>query len=199
MGVMILAAGKASRMGQPKALLPYKNHTFLLNAFQLAQSIHPDGILCVLGHYYKQMSAYCAQHQIPCVFHPEYEQGMGSSISCGLQWLLSQYPSMNAVVILLADQPRIDGLHLSRMLHKLQQEQVQMVCTAYQGTRGAPAMFKKAFFSDLAGLKGEKGAKELIEMQELCEQNTVICESGYLDIDTPEDYDALLAAEKFRQ
>ncbi len=63
-----------------------------------------------------------------------------------------------------------------------------MVCTAYSDTYGVPAVFKKEYFPELLALKGEKGAKNLIEKGVLNLENTILFEDGRIDIDTPEDY-----------
>lgn len=196
LGIIILAAGKASRMGKPKALLTYKDQSFLLHTFQLAQSIKPQCIVTVLGHYFDQMYEYCNQHDIPNVLNSEYEKGMSTSIKCGLQQLLSQYPFLNVVLILLADQPKIDKSHLFKMIYNLDNEPVNMVCTSYSGTYGVPAIFKKVNFKELLSLEGEKGAKNLIQKQVSSEQNIVSNEEGNIDIDTPEDYNQLIQKGK---
>jgi len=193
LGVVILAAGKASRMGEPKALLTYHGHSFLLNTYKLAQSVHPKGIITVLGHYFDQMSAHCDTHKIPFILNDAYENGMSSSIQCGLTYLLSHFPGVNMVLILLADQPKINEEHISAILHKVSTLKSLMVCTAYSATYGVPAVFKKEYFHELLALKGEKGAKDLIEKQVINNENTVLFEDGNMDIDTPEDYKKLHA------
>jgi molybdenum cofactor cytidylyltransferase len=193
LGVVILAAGKASRMGEPKALLTYHGHSFLLNTYKLAQSVHPTGIITVLGHYFDQMSAHCDTHKIPFILNDAYENGMSSSIQCGLTYLLSHFPGVNMVLILLADQPKINEEHISALLHKVSTLKSLMVCTAYSATYGVPAVFKKEYFHELLALKGEKGAKDLIEKQVINNENTVLFEDGNMDIDTPEDYKKLHA------
>ena len=174
LGVIILAAGKASRMGEPKALLTYNERSFLLNTYHIAQSVHPTGIVTVLGHYYDQMSAHCNTQKIPFVLNEAYENGMSSSIQCGLTYLLSHYPQVNMVLILLADQPKINAEHISALLHKIRSSKYLMVCTAYSSTYGVPAVFKKEYFHELLALKGEKGAKNLIEKGVLNHENTVL-------------------------
>jgi molybdenum cofactor cytidylyltransferase len=196
LGVIILAAGKASRMGEPKALLSYNGHSFLLNTFNLAQSVHPKGIVTVLGHYFDQMSAHCDIHKIPFILNDAYENGMSSSIQCGLSYLLSHFPQINMVLILLADQPKINTEHISALLHKVRSSKSLMVCTSYSTTFGVPAVFKKEYFHELLELKGEKGAKNLIEKGVLNHKNTVLCEDGNMDIDTPEDYKKLHAEKE---
>jgi molybdenum cofactor cytidylyltransferase len=183
-------------MGEPKALLSYNGHSFLLNTFNLAQSVHPKGIVTVLGHYFDQMSAHCNTHKIPFVLNEAYENGMSSSIQCGLSYLLSHFPQINMVLILLADQPKINTEHISALLHKVRSSKSLMVCTAYSTTFGVPAVFKKEYFHELLELKGEKGAKNLIEKGVLNHKNTVLCEDGNMDIDTPEDYKKLHAEKE---
>jgi molybdenum cofactor cytidylyltransferase len=183
-------------MGEPKALLSYNGHSFLLNTFNLAQSVHPTGIVTVLGHYFDQMSAYCNDYKIPFILNEAYENGMSSSIQCGLTYLLSHFPRLNMVLILLADQPKIKAEHISALLHKIGSSKSLMVCTAYSATYGVPAVFKKEYFHELLALKGEKGAKNLLEKGVLNHENSVLCEDGRIDIDTPEDYKKLQAEKE---
>ena len=195
LGIIILAAGKASRMGEPKALLTYQGHSFLLNTYNLAQSVHPKSIVTVLGHYFDQMSAHCNNHKIPFVLNEAYENGMSSSIQCGLTYLLSHFPQVNMFLILLSDQHKINTEHICYLLHKIRSSNYLMVCTAYSDTYGVPAVFRKEYFPELLELKGEKGAKNLIEKGVLNHENTIHFEYGRIDIDTPEDY-LNLSAEK---
>lgn len=196
LGVVILAAGKASRMGEPKALLTYHGNSFLLNTYNLAQSVYPKGIITVLGHYFDEMSAHCNDHKIPFILNEAYENGMSSSIQCGITYLISHFPGLNMILILLADQPKINEEHISALLHKIRPLKSLMVCTAYSATYGVPAVFRKEYFHELLALKGEKGAKDLIEKQFLNNENTVPFEDGNMDIDTPEDYKKLHAENK---
>lgn len=196
LGVIILAAGKASRMGEPKALLTYHDRSFLLNTYNIAQSVQPVCIVTVLGHYFNQMSAHCLTHKIPFVLNEAYENGMSSSIQCGLTYLLSHFPQVNMVLILLADQPKINTQHICALLQKIRSSKSFMVCTAYSATYGVPGVFKKEIFHELLKLKGEKGAKNLIEKEVLNHGNTVLCEDGRIDIDTPEDYKNLHAEKE---
>ena len=161
LGIIILAAGKASRMGEPKALLTYQGHSFLLNTYNIAQSVHPKGIVTVLGHYFDQMSAHCNTHKIPFVLNEAYEIGMSSSIQCGLTYLLSHFPQINMVLILLADQPKINTEHISALLHKIRSSKYLMVCTAYSATYGVPPVFaspKIALFANLSKFLASIGA-----------------------------------------
>jgi molybdenum cofactor cytidylyltransferase len=100
------------------------------------------------------------------------------------------------VLILLADQPKINEEHISALLHKVRSSKSLMVCTSYSATFGVPAVFKKEYFHELLELKGEKGAKNLIEKGVLNHKNTVLCEDGNMDIDTPEDYKKLHAEKE---
>jgi molybdenum cofactor cytidylyltransferase len=142
------------------------------------------------------MSAHCNTHKIPFVLNETYENGMSSSIQCGLSYLLSHFLQVNMVLILLADQPKINTEHISALLHKVRSSKTLMVCTSYSATYGVPAVFKKEYFHELLELKGEKGAKNLIEKGVLNHKNTVLYEDGNMDIDTPEDYKKLHAEKE---
>jgi molybdenum cofactor cytidylyltransferase len=196
LGIIILAAGKASRMGKPKALLTYRGNSLLEHTFLLANSVNPLVITCVLGHYYQEMSAHCQEKQIPFILNEDYEKGMSTSIQRGLKHLLSLFPDLTMVLILLADQPHIESHHLSKMIQRLIQHHLMLVCTTYRSTFGVPALFNKQLFVELLEISGEKGAKHLIQRHITNELNTILNEKGQIDIDSPLDYEQLIQMEK---
>jgi molybdenum cofactor cytidylyltransferase len=196
LGIIILAAGKASRMGKPKALLPYKGNSFLFHTSQLAKSLNPSVLTCVLGHYYEPMSAHCLENNIPFILNHEYEKGMSESIKCGLLHVLTTFPDLNMVLILLADQPKIDRFHLSAMLQRIRKHKLLLVCTSYSSTLGVPALFSKELFEEILEINGEKGAKTLIQKFAINALNAILYEEGHIDIDTPSDYEKLIKMEK---
>ena len=90
-GIIILAAGSSSRLGQPKQMLEYNSTTLLKNAIAQAVGIQEALIIVVTGSNNEAIEAVLKQNAVTICYHENWEQGMGSSIAAGLKKLLELY------------------------------------------------------------------------------------------------------------
>jgi len=91
---------------------------------------------------------------------------------------------------MLADQPLIDRAYLDELIETFKNRTKNIVATRYAKREGVPAVFGVEYFQGLAGLKGDFGAKDIIDNH----QDTVISVSPHgkeIDVDTQENYNAL--------
>jgi molybdenum cofactor cytidylyltransferase len=106
-GAIILAAGKSTRMGEPKQLLRLGESTVLGQTLDNIRSAGVHELVLVLGS-----SAETIRQQLPAstfkelkvVVNETYGQGIASSLQEGLSAL---HPQIDAALIVLADQPFI--------------------------------------------------------------------------------------------
>lgn len=185
-GVLILAAGTASRMGVIKQLLPYENTFLLGSVIENIQEVLPEDIHVVLGAKAVEIKKALSNYTVTCHENPDYKNGLSTSIVCGVK-ALSYYDS---ILICLADQPKIDSLYFQELITVSQQNQECIIASKYGDKNGVPAIFPKSFYSRLITLQGDKGAKQLLN-SELNFIKTISCSEKLLDIDTPEDYEKL--------
>ena len=184
--ILILAAGTSSRMGKPKQLLPYKHTTLLGWAIEQAQASCIDEVVCVLGANAKEIELSSQKYDVISIHNPSYEQGLSSSIISGLKEIVDR----NVVLIMLADQPNISRHYLNKLLEKHTSEPNKIIASNYGNSVGVPAVFPKKYYTELLKLKGDKGAKEILN--ELRSDVVTINSSEKLqDIDTSHDYDRL--------
>lgn len=188
-GVIILAAGASTRMGQPKQQLVYKQQTLLQRAMQAAAGVADSKVLVVLGANNQVILTEVDSTVADIVINPDWEQGMASSIKAGITALLQLYPNADSALLILCDQPFVDTELLNQLVQFKTDEAI--IASAYQNTIGAPVLFGKNRFPQLQQLQGQEGAKKLL-MQYPDEVTTVPFEKGAVDIDTPADYQKLL-------
>lgn len=189
--VLILAGGKGSRMGTIKQLLPWKDATLLENAIEQAKMSQASDIIVVLGAHATEIRSKISDKDILLVDNTEWESGLGTSISTGVNYIQNNIPHAEGVMVLLVDQPLIDTQYIDHMLDTFIKHSKGMVTTNYGNREGVPAIFDKNYFSDLKSLNKDFGAKELI--QKNTHLNISLNPKGKeLDIDTPEDYNTLL-------
>jgi molybdenum cofactor cytidylyltransferase len=190
-GIIILAAGSSSRMGQPKQQLVYKDTTLLQRAIEAAKGVQAHALMVVLGANNQTILDDVDSKHLDIVINPDWEQGMSSSIKSGITALLTLYPKVDDVLMMLCDQPFVDTELLKELIEAKPPTDDAIVACEYKNTIGVPVLFGKDWFADLQDLKGEDGAKKLL----LSHQDKVIAvpfDQGSIDIDTPDDYRQLL-------
>lgn len=194
-GIIILAAGASTRMGQPKQLLQVGGESLLQRVVRVALASPFRPIAVVVGANRESIEPELEALSVHQVFNPHWPSGMGSSIVVGLRYLLQEEPSLDAVIVLVGDQPLL-SIQVLLDLQRLGQEQdLPMVVSRYADTLGVPALFKRALFADLKALQGTQGAKALIQ-QYLGQAAILDFPEGALDLDTPEDWAAFLSLMK---
>ncbi len=188
-GSIILAAGSSSRMGKPKQLMTYKGQCLLQHAVSVGlEATSP--VVVVLGAHADEVMGRIGHEPAQIVHNVNWEEGMASSIRCGLTKLLEHAPSTEYAIFMTCDQPYIHAGLLQALLQEQARSGKAIVACAYDDTAGIPALFHKSLFGELMALKGDMGARRIIK-QDADRMSTVPFPLGAIDIDTPEDYSLL--------
>ena len=163
LGIVILAAGSSSRMGQSKQLLEIDGEPLLRRMAKVALGVDPDELIVVLGSNREEHQKVTEDLAVKTVYNSNWQKGIGSSIKTGVYHLLQQLPSANAAMILVCDQPLLTTFHLKKLKHAFISSVTPVVAMVYSDTVGVPAIFAKSLFDDLIKLPDDKGAKLVIE------------------------------------
>jgi len=190
-GLIILAAGAATRMGRPKQLLSYQGRSLILHAVEVALASLCQPIIVVLGAYAEQIKPELMLKAVQVVENSQWQEGMSSSIRAGISMLLKTNSKLDAVIISLADHPLVSPQILNQLIQSYQETQKVIIASKYNATTGVPALFSNALFPELMQLEGDKGAKALIQKYINTGVILLIPEAA-IDIDTPDDYKQLL-------
>ena len=186
--VLILAAGKASRMGRPKQLLKWKNTNLLQHTINTAKAANPLKIILILGAYHDQILNELDTNGITVHFNSLWQKGMGQSLAFGLKKAIIDFNNLNSILILLADQPLITINHIKKIMSSFKPHQQQIITTSYlDRTFAAPTLFDSYYFTELLQLKDDIGAKEIIK-KHFDKVKTIPSDNPYSDIDTWQDY-----------
>jgi molybdenum cofactor cytidylyltransferase len=185
--VIILAGGKSSRLGTPKQLLRFKDKNLVQHAADTAKIAGLEPVIVVLGSGMESIESGLFSRTVKIVENKNWEEGMASSIRAGVEYLQSQSPGTDGTIIMVCDQPFVDAALLNKLLSTQRETGLPIVASAYEGISGTPVIYHQSFFAKLLELKGEKGAKKILE--ENPERVTTIAfPEGNIDIDTNEDY-----------
>jgi len=183
-GAVVLAAGESRRFGRPKLTLPYKGVPLIRRAVDAASDGGCSDIVVVLGAAPEAHVPLLAGSPARIVINPNYKEGMSASIRAGIEALR---PECTAAVIMLADQPRIDGGTIRALLEAYRTSGRRIITARYGEVRGAPVLFDRALFLHLLVLDGDHGARTVMETYPHEVAEVVIPEAAAVDVDMPED------------
>ena len=185
--MVILAAGGSRRMGSPKQLLRIDGVTLVRRAAEVALASRCEGIYVVVGSAAEGVRHEVGKLALEVVENRRWEAGLAGSIRVGVETVRAAHPEFDAVILAPVDQPRIHPALLDRLIEVFEGGERGIVACTYAETVGAPALFSRGHFADLAGLPGDRGAKSVIEARE-AELATIPFPEGATDLDTPEDF-----------
>lgn len=150
-------------------------------------------IIVVNGFLQEELNLEMENLPVKVVHNPDWEQGIGSSIRVGTTALskIESSDQIDAVLILLCDQPLITAQHLNQLITQFYLDKRSIAATNYAAIQGVPAIFGKSLFPILQTLPGDRGAQWLFK--EYQDQLTVVpFEGAAIDVDTEDDYLRLL-------
>ncbi|MBW4627354.1 MAG: nucleotidyltransferase family protein [Brasilonema octagenarum HA4186-MV1] len=193
--IMILAAGASTRMGTPKQLLLYQKRSLVQYITEIAIASVCKPVVVVLGAYSEQIRPQINHLPVSIVENLDWACGMSTSINSGIQFLHNLSQNIEAVVIVVCDQPFLSPQIINQLVDAYYSTKKPIIACEYAGTLGVPALFSKRFFSELAELQGTSGAKKVIN-NNLTQVFSLLFAQGEIDIDTPRDYEQLLSSNR---
>ena len=170
---VIVAAGAATRFGRPKQLATLGSETLLERTVRVAREAGCSPIVVVLGASAEQIRAGTDLSACEVVLNPAWRSGMGSSIALGVQHI----KGAAGVVVLTCDMPSVQSGHLRALLAA-----GDLTASYYSARNGVPAFFPSPLFPQLMRLRGDTGARDLLQTA-----RAVDLPDGDLDIDTELD------------
>jgi molybdenum cofactor cytidylyltransferase len=191
-GAVILAAGASTRMGKPKQLLLHGGRTLLRCAVEtaLASVCHP--IVVVIGANAGRVRTELEHLPVLVAENREWAKGMSSSIRRGLETLVASGATLEGAVIMLCDQPFITAAVINELVDAHRRTGKSIVASQYREVRGVPALFSIELFAEIASLRANEGARQVIA-NHADDVTTVSFAEGIVDVDTPRDYELLEA------
>lgn len=183
---IVLAAGASRRFGQSKQLLPWQGGKLIehIIAQLKACAIPVNVILGANAENIRQQLAEDKSNHVCFETHNNWSDGIGSSISFAISRLQA---NTQAALITLADQIAITSEHYISLIKRWQQQPKQIVTAYYDQQCAVPAIFPRAYFSELQNLHEDKGAKNIIK-QHQSQVISIDMPAAAIDIDTPDDW-----------
>jgi molybdenum cofactor cytidylyltransferase len=181
--VIVLAAGASTRFGSPKQLALVNGRPLLHLAVSRAVELAGQSVTVVLGANAADLAPLLRHTGASVVINRDWAEGLGSSVRAGLARIPA---AADGALLMLADQPAVTADDLRRLVSAWRRQPHCIVAAQYAGTAGVPAIFPREDFAALGALRGDAGARALLQRggDRLVR---VPLQSAAIDIDTPED------------
>ncbi|CAI8196092.1 MAG: Nicotine blue oxidoreductase [Flavobacteriaceae bacterium] len=189
--ILLLTAGKSSRMGQPKALLSIKGQPLISYQIDRLKELGLP-ITIVLGAYADAISNSAISKEVRLILNKDFEKGMGSSIAFGTTSIRNANPEIDAILVCAIDQPLIPLDHFENLLSTASKTDFSIIQSLSEvGWKGIPTLFKSNHFKALSKLTGDEGAKSIIQNNLSMVKAVKAPSDSLIDIDTYEQYQNL--------
>ncbi len=156
---LVLAAGRASRMGRYKQLLRVPGRgTLLDNAIGQARQLSGQ-VSVVAGAGYPLVRFRCHRQPASWIMCENWQGGMAESLKAGVAALA---PQALGVFVVLGDQPLLDSEGLAQLARLAREEPKQPLGADYGRRAGVPAWIPKALWPQVFQLEGDAGAGAIL-------------------------------------
>lgn len=184
---VVLAAGVSRRMGGlNKLLLAVDRRPMVRRVAEVALSSDAGPVIVVTGFESAEVRRALAGLGVQFVHNPGFDEGLSGSIRVGI----AEVPARSAgALILLGDMPWISSEIVNGLIDGFTESGGRSVCVpARGGVRGNPVLWPREFFPNIMGLRGDVGARRLLQRHPKRVREIVFeSESIFLDVDAPED------------
>lgn len=181
-GILVMAAGRARRFGSDKRLATLPDGRRSIEA--LLDQLDASGLpaLVCLGPNDTEVAAILDSRGFPWQFCQRSPEGMGGTLAEGIVCA----GAWKGALIALADMPWIKGGTYKAVADQL--DEGSICVPTFAGRRGHPVGFGRRYFSEIAKLTGDTGARSLLQKFQANVMDFVVDDPGILqDIDSPED------------
>jgi molybdenum cofactor cytidylyltransferase len=187
---VILAAGRAERMGEQKLFLPLGGKPVLQWVLERALASDLDEIVCVTRDFAPvRRQITLTDERLFWLLNYAADRGQSTSVIAGL-WAVNQ--DCDGVMFMVGDQPLISKELINALIDKFDDDSALIVAPKFNGEPRNPVLFRRQLFPELLKLTGDRGGRALLEKHR---RKTALIEwpeeHPFLDLDVPEDYERL--------
>jgi molybdenum cofactor cytidylyltransferase len=185
---IVLAAGRATRMGEQKLLLPLAGRPIVGWVVDAALGSRASETFVVVGHEAERLGKALAGKRVTVVENALYEEGLSTSMQAGVRAVGER---CDAVIFLLGDQPFVSSSLLDLLIDRFAETGRPVVRPVVDDQPGNPVLMSAGLFPEILEQRGDVGGREIIGQHpdEVClvpvgDPRVVV------DIDSIEDYEA---------
>ena len=160
LAAIILSAGASRRMGRPKALIPYREGTFLEHLIKVTRHPRIGATRVVLGAGAEEIQKIAKLDVSMVVVNQNWEQGQLASLCEGIRSLAAT--ETDGIILCPVDHPLVSAVLVNELIEHFYVNQKAIVLPTYLGKRGHPVIFSSALYPDLLAAPADKGARAVV-------------------------------------
>jgi len=185
--LMVLAAGKSTRMKENKLLLKANGETLIERVVSTAVKSKVDELVVVLGYEAEKIRERIARLKCKIVVNESYEKGQSESVKTGLSAISG---NSEAVMVLPADVALIDAQSINAVIAEYAKSKSPIVIASYRNQSGHPILLDRALFPEMSEIDEDTfGLKAVIKCHRAdVKYVDVGTENVLIDIDTQEEF-----------
>ncbi|AZO68734.1 molybdopterin-binding/glycosyltransferase family 2 protein [Mesorhizobium mediterraneum] len=183
--VVLLAAGRSSRMGGPNKLLAlFDGKPLVRRTAERALDSKASDTIVVTGHQRERVRTVLSGLDVTFADNPDFADGLSSSLKVGIARVSGDAAG---AMIVLGDMPGVSSADLDRLIDAFRKSEGRSVVRAsHEGKRGNPVLLPRSLFAAIAHLEGDTGARHLVEAEGLDVVDVEIGKGASIDVDTRE-------------
>jgi CTP:molybdopterin cytidylyltransferase MocA len=194
---IVLAAGRSTRMGRLKAMLPLGADTFLSRIVRTFHDAGVNNVIVVVGHRADEIVAAWPQAGVSprFVVNPDFESGQFSSLLTGLD--AADAAGVAGALITLVDVPLVTSATVRAVVDRYQATHAPIVRPTRGAEHGHPVLIDRSLFDTLRRADPRLGAKAIVRAHASHEGDVDVSDDGaFVDIDTMEQYQRVMAGRE---
>lgn len=181
---ILLAAGRSSRLGRPKQLLPLGGKPLLQHVVDAANASSLDEVVAVLGEHAEEIARAIEPGRARVVVNERYAEGQSTSLHRGLEAL----GDASGALFILGDQPGITASLIDVIVDGFRETGALIVAPRYTDGTGNPVLFARELWPELLAITGDVGARDVLRAHRADVVDVPVATPRLSDVDTWEDY-----------
>jgi nucleoside-diphosphate kinase len=182
---IVLAAGRATRMGRPKHTLVVDGQPMVLRVVRALRAAGIGEVVVVLrADDTEAPRLLAAEAGVRMAVAPDADEGRAASLRAGVR---SASPGARALLVALADQPFLLPADFAALVAAFARGVAEIVRATYADQPGMPVLFASRFREELLAARGEEGGRGVIARHPDRVALVPLDPARGRDLDRPED------------
>ena len=186
---ILLAAGQSKRMnGQNKLTKEIEGRPLITHSVKNILESSVNELVIVLGYQKEIIEKIIGKNKkLKFIFNKDFKSGMASSIKIGINHLPK---SSKSFFICLGDMPKVNSVIYNQLIKFRNRKDI--IVPNYRNQQGNPVLFNKSMIKEIMNIKGDVGAKKILELNKTKILNLEINDQAIVKtFNTQEDFNSL--------